>query len=247
MYYLSQMKKCLVILTLLSINTLFAQRHVSQVMIDPLDIPEFKPTGDPSATIKDLQLWYCGNFYVDMPTLVRCNKDINTLDLRISGGEILNFGRANEFLIKSDTSGGIHEVLLEFQEMTVKAPILSLPDPIMRLRVGGQLVDGGMMSINTAKSTNVIEFVGEYVFDSEADCYPILPQMMVEGQVELISRGKSLRRYEFEATDKVDITEMLEVATPGSQLVVTQKVCLMDGPMLNYRFPAIFTAFVLIN
>jgi hypothetical protein len=240
------MKKWLFLSCLLSVNLLSAQR-LDQITIDPLDIPEFKPSGEPTVVIDDLKLWFCGKFLVDIPVLVRANKDISTMGLRIIGGEILNFGRTNEFLIKPDTSGAEYDIKLIYQEKTFTEAIHYIPDPEMKVLLGGQVIDGAMFSLTTAKSTNLLQFEGTYQFEDDLMCYPIPPELMVDGQVELVVRGAVKQRIEFERNNEVNIEELLTGASPGSQLRITQKICLVEGSFVNYRFPAIYTVVLLMN
>jgi hypothetical protein len=70
---------------------------------------------------------------------------------------------------------------------------------------------------------------------------------MVEGQVELIIRGAVKHRFDFPPSKEVDIKELLEMATPGSQLRITQKTCLVEGNFVNHKFHATYTVALFIN
>ena len=136
---------------------------------------------------------------------------------------------------------------LVYQEKSVREAIHYIPDPSMTMKIGGQVVDGGMLSITTAKTNGLLEFTGEYLFEDNLDCYPIPPQLMVEGQIELLVRGAVKQRVEFQPSNEVDISSLLGMATPGSQLRITQKICLVEGAFVNYRFPATYSVVLLMN
>jgi hypothetical protein len=240
--------KTLINRSLVVLSLLFSVELSAQMSpIDPIDIEPFTPIGDPSAVLGDLNLWFCGNFYHETPVLVRSNLPIKDLNLRIIGGTMLDFGRPNEFLIRADTTGGEYEVLLRYGEKTFKQGTKLIPDPIIRAKLGGQLAEAGMASISAAKTTNLIEFVGEYTFIDDISCYPLVAELMVEGQVELKERGATKMRIDFGPAKSVDIKQMLDVATPGSQLIITQFNCMVDGEMVTYRSSPTYAMVVLIN
>jgi len=214
---------------------------------EPLDIPEFTPVGEPSVVMGDLKLWFCGHFYLGTPVLVRSSLPIASLNLRIYGGNMWDIGRTHEFLIQGDTTDESYQVILYYADKTFKQGVKLIPDPIIKAKLGGQVVETGMASISAAKSTNLLEFEGEYTFQDPTECYPLLPELMVEGQVELSVRGVTKDRIEFAPTKSLDIKRLLDQATPGSQLIITQFNCMVSGNMVMFKASPTYATVVLMN